>query len=65
MFPTLYVVVTGADGADASEVPTVFVAVTVNVYAVPPVSPVTVTVPALALAPDTVPVFPPGLDVAV
>jgi hypothetical protein len=35
----------------------------VNVYAVPPVSPVTVTVP--ALAPDTVPVFPPGFDVAV
>jgi hypothetical protein len=63
MFPTLYVVVTGADGADAPEVPTVFVAVTVNVYAVPPVSPVTVTVP--ALAPDTVPVFPPGFDVAV
>jgi hypothetical protein len=30
---------------------------------VPPVSPVTVMVP--ALAPDRVPVFPPGLDVAV
>jgi uncharacterized membrane protein len=37
--------------------------VTVNVYAVPPVSPVTVMVP--ADAPDRVPVFPPGLDVAV
>jgi hypothetical protein len=56
-------VVTDADGADASEVPEAFVAVTVNVYAVLRVSPVTDRVP--AAAPDRVPVFPPGLDVAV
>jgi hypothetical protein len=56
-------VVTDADGADASEVPEAFVAVTVNVYAVLGASPVTVMVP--AAAPDRVPVFPPGLDVAV
>jgi hypothetical protein len=56
-------VVTEVDAAEASEVPATFVAVTVNVYAVPPVSPETVMVP--ADAPDRVPVFPPGLDVAV
>ena len=46
---TTYVdlVVTGADGADGAEVPYMVVAVTVNVYAVPGVSPVTVKVPAL------------------
>ena len=33
--------VTGADGADAGPVPTLLVAVTVNVYAVPFVKPVT------------------------
>ena len=36
--------VTVADGADAGPVPTALVAVTVNVYAVPSVSPVTVAV---------------------
>jgi hypothetical protein len=50
--------VTLADGADAAEGPIPFVATTVNVYAVPFVSPYTViglVVP--------VPVSPPGLDV--
>ena len=41
-------VATGADGEDATEVPYVFVAVTVNVYEVPGVSPLTVIVPAPA-----------------
>ncbi len=36
--------VTGAEAADGADVPTAFVAVTVNVYAVPLVSPVTVAV---------------------
>jgi hypothetical protein len=36
--------VTGADAAEAGEVPTAFVAVTVKVYAVPLVSPVMVAV---------------------
>ena len=52
--------VTALDGADGAPVPTAFVAVTVNVYAVPFVSPVTV----IGLdAP--VPVAPPGLAVTV
>ena len=49
-----------SEGADASPVPAVLVAVTVKVYAVPFVSPLTVmglTVP--------VAVFPPGMDVTV
>jgi hypothetical protein len=52
--------VTGADGALGALVPTLLVAVTVNVYAVPFVSPVTVSglLPPLAVA-------PPGLAVAV
>jgi len=37
--------VTGADGADGAEVPAAFVAVTVNVYGVPAVSPATVICP--------------------
>ena len=41
-------VATGEDGEDATEVPYVFVAVTVNVYEVPGVSPLTVIVPAPA-----------------
>ena len=56
-------VATDEDGEDATEVPYVFVAVTVNVYEVPGVSPLTVMVPAPAW--DTVPVKPPGSEVAV
>ena len=48
------------DAADAVLVPAVFVAVTVNVYDVPLVSPVTVHGEL-----EHVPVSPPGLDVAV
>jgi hypothetical protein len=44
-------------------VPTEFVAATVKVYAVPEVNPVTVIVPDPALT--SVPVRPPGLEVAV
>ena len=55
--------VNGADGADAAEVPAAFVAVTVNVYGVPAVSPVTVIVPEPAW--DTVPVKEPVSEVAV
>jgi hypothetical protein len=47
----------------AGPVPIAFVAVTVNVYAVPVVKPETVIVPEPAVA--NVPVIPPGLDVAV
>jgi hypothetical protein len=47
----------------AALVPTAFVAVTVNVYEVPFVKPVTLIVPEPAC--DIVPVIPPGLDVAV
>ena len=47
----------------ALEVPIEFVAVTVKVYVVPPVNPVTVIVPEPAC--DNIPVTPPGLDVAV
>jgi hypothetical protein len=52
--------VTLFEGADASPVPTAFVAVTVKVYAVPLASPVTVMGEA---APLTLP--PPGEDVTV
>jgi hypothetical protein len=56
--------VTEFEGADATEVrPSVFVAVTVNVYDVPDVSPLTVMVPEPACS--TTPVIPPGFDVAV
>jgi len=55
--------VTLFDAADAALVPTAFVAVTVKVYAVPLVSPVTVIVPLPAWV--SVPVWPPGDDVAV
>ena len=51
------------EAADAADVPTLFVAVTVNVYAVPVVNPVTVIVPEPAV--DTAPVKPPGEEVAV
>ena len=54
---------TDADGADNAEVPLAFVAVTVNVYVSPGVSPVTAMVP--DPGPDTVPVFPPAVDFAV
>jgi hypothetical protein len=47
----------------AALVPRALVAVTVNVYAVPTVKPVTVIVPEPAC--ETVPVIPPGEDVAV
>jgi len=53
--------VTAALDEDAGEVPAAFVAVTVNVYAVPLVSPV--TVPVVAPAVDTV--APPGDAVTV
>ena len=52
--------VTLFDAAEALPVPMAFVAVTVNVYAVPLVRPVTVIGELAAL-----PVKPPGLDVAV
>jgi hypothetical protein len=54
--------VTPFDGADAGPVPAAFDAVTVNVYAVPFVSPGTMTLVALAPA---LAVIPPGADVAV
>jgi hypothetical protein len=56
-------VVTDIDGVDAREVPATFVAVTVNVYAVPFVSPVTAMVPEPDW--DRVPVPPAGFEVAV
>jgi hypothetical protein len=53
--------VTAAEAADAVESPRGFVAVTVNVYAVPLVSPVTLAVvPPVVLA-----VLPPGVAVTV
>jgi hypothetical protein len=54
--------VTEAEETDAGEVPTVFIAVTANVYGVPLVSPVAVHVVAGAVA---VQVAPPGEAVAV
>ena len=51
--------VTDADSADAAEVPTAFVAVTVNLYAVPGVSPVTVMIP------EPEPEPPLGIEVTV
>jgi hypothetical protein len=53
--------VTAFDAVDWVLFPIAFVATTVNVYAVPFVSPVTVVVVAL----DVVAVSPPGLDVTV
>ena len=53
--------VTAADAAEATLVPLAFVAVTVNVYAVPLVSPVTVA----TMAPVVVAVLPPGDEVTV
>ncbi|GKS13455.1 hypothetical protein YDYSY3_44550 [Paenibacillus chitinolyticus] len=53
--------VTLPDATDAVPLPALFVATTVNVYAVPFVNPVTVT----GLAVVLVPVNPPGLDVTV
>ena len=52
--------VTLLEGADAGPVPALFSAVTVNEYAVPFVSPVTV----IGLV-EPFPVIPPGFDVAV
>jgi hypothetical protein len=49
--------------AEAAPVPIALVAVTVNVYAVLVVKPETVMVPEPAC--ESVPVIPPGLDVAV
>lgn len=54
--------VTEEDAADAGPVPTALVAVTVNVYAVPLVSPLTVHVSGPV---DHVHVFPSGLEVTV
>ncbi len=54
---------TALDGADAGPVPTMLVAFTVNVYVVPFFSPFTVI--GLGVAPNAVPVKPPGLEVAV
>ena len=56
--------VTEFDADDAADVPWLFVAVTVNVYAVPDVKPVTV-IALLQVAEVNVPVLPPGLDGAV
>jgi hypothetical protein len=53
--------VTGDEAADASPVPTVLVAVTMNVYAVPSARPVT----SAEVAPPVVAVKPPGEDVTV
>nr|WP_229708425.1 hypothetical protein [Knoellia flava] len=53
--------VTAVDATDAEEVPIALVAVTVNVYAVPLLSPMTVQ----DRAPVVVQVFPPGLEVTV
>ena len=50
------------DAADADDVPTLFTATTVNVYAVPPVSPANVKVPESDCGRVTL--IPPGLDVA-
>jgi hypothetical protein len=58
--PGTVVGVAAADADDAEPVPTVFVAVTVNVYAVPFVRPLTVHV-----SDAVVHVKPPGLDVTV
>ena len=52
--------VTLFDGVDAGPVPAAFVAVTVNVYVVPSISPVTVV-----LVPAVLVVTPPGDDVTV
>ena len=52
--------ITALDGADAGPVPDAFVAVTVNVYEVPFVRPVTIIG---LVAFDAV--FPPGLDITV
>ena len=56
-------VVTELEALDAEPVPAEFVAVTVNVYAVPAVKPVIAIVPLPACEID--PVIPPGDDVAV
>ena len=61
--PTAYVDVNDADSTDGAEVPAAFVAVTVNLYEVPSVSPVTVMVPLPAWV--RVPVPPAGYEVAV
>ena len=53
--------ITDVDGSDASPVPTLFVAVTVNVYGVPSVRPTT----AADVAPAVVAVTLPGDDVTV
>ena len=50
------------DAADAEDVPTLFTATTVNVYAVPPVSPANVKVPESDCG--SVTLIPPGFDVA-
>ena len=50
------------DAADAEDVPTLFTATTVNVYAVPPTSPANVKVPESACGRVTL--IPPGFDVA-
>jgi len=56
-------VLTDPDAPDATDVRPEFDALTVNVYVVPAVSPVTVMVPEPAC--DRVPLPPAGLDVAV
>jgi len=60
----LYVVIE-LEAADAVEVPAAFVAVTVNVYAVPSDNPSTVITPLVFPSGFKVPVIPPGEDVAV
>jgi len=54
--------ITGFDSAEAGLVPATFVAVTVNVYGVPLVRPVTVQ---FVVSPAAAHVFPPGLAVTV
>jgi hypothetical protein len=50
------------DAADADDVPTLFTATTVNVYAVPPASPANIKVPESDCGRVTL--IPPGFDVA-
>ena len=59
--PGIALGVTAVLGGDAAEVPRALVAVTVNVYAVPSVSPATVVL----VAPEVAAVAPPGDAVTV
>jgi hypothetical protein len=63
--PTAYVDVNDADSTDGAEVPAAFVAVTVNLYEVPSVSPETVIWPELTWDTVRMAAAPAGLEVAV